>query len=341
MEAAFGQVCELSGGDAAYRLYAARPQIERSTGMKYTLTALVAVVALAFSAAPAAADWNVGDPYKMHFPQLPDLTPLGVDVLATYPYPFVFPPAEPFGKILADDWKCTETGPVRDIHIWGSWLENRYPINTATGNLDPAQVRFKLSIHENLPPVAGGPDYSRPGKELWRAYFGAGDPRVVARPLTVNVDEYFWDPNPQPHGEVLGKDNVVWQYNFVLAATDPVFTQRAGQIYWLDVMADPQPGQPGTLPPLFGWKTADRFKYPDNPNGLHFEDDAVFADISAPNAPADALAWRPLKYWDGHPYAGQSMDLAFVITPEPGTWVMLVGAGLLGLAAYVRRRRNR
>ena len=44
---------------------------------------------------------------KMHFPQLPD--PNGWDVKADG------------GLCLADDWQCDGTGPVRDIHFWGSW----------------------------------------------------------------------------------------------------------------------------------------------------------------------------------------------------------------------------
>jgi hypothetical protein len=47
--------------------------------------------------------------HKMHFPQLPDLE--GWDVYAVYP------------KTLADDWQCSETGEVLDIHFWGSWRD--------------------------------------------------------------------------------------------------------------------------------------------------------------------------------------------------------------------------
>jgi hypothetical protein len=43
----------------------------------------------------------------MHFPQLPDST--GWDVKASG------------GICLADDWQCSETGYVGDIHFWGSW----------------------------------------------------------------------------------------------------------------------------------------------------------------------------------------------------------------------------
>lgn len=66
------------------------------------LTILLCVLALA---APALADWEPGDGHKMHFPQLPD--PDGWDVRAS-------------ALCMADDWLCTETGTVDDIHWWGS-----------------------------------------------------------------------------------------------------------------------------------------------------------------------------------------------------------------------------
>jgi hypothetical protein len=51
----------------------------------------------------AIADWEPSDGHKMHFPQMPD--PVGWDVNFHDFY-------------LADDWRCSETGPVTDIHFW-------------------------------------------------------------------------------------------------------------------------------------------------------------------------------------------------------------------------------
>jgi hypothetical protein len=53
--------------------------------------------------------WQPEDGHKMHYPQLPDET--GWDVNGSLPL------------ILADDWQCSETGPVKDIHWWGSWKD--------------------------------------------------------------------------------------------------------------------------------------------------------------------------------------------------------------------------
>ena len=70
-------------------------------------------VVLVFLAAPAAGDWNYGEPYKMHFPQLPD--PNGWDVAFLH---------EGNPTRLADDWVCSQTGAVDDIHFWCSWEQD-------------------------------------------------------------------------------------------------------------------------------------------------------------------------------------------------------------------------
>ena len=58
----------------------------------------------------AVADWVPSDGHKMHYPQMPDED--GWDVSAAWPGG---------GQCLADDWECSETGYVTDIHFWGSW----------------------------------------------------------------------------------------------------------------------------------------------------------------------------------------------------------------------------
>ncbi|MDP8315048.1 MAG: hypothetical protein RAP70_08250 [Candidatus Celaenobacter antarcticus] len=85
------------------------------------------------------ADWDPIPPenptnHKMHYPQLPD--PFGWDVNATCP------------KVLADDWQCSETGYIWDIHFWGSWLDDI--VGTIT--------QFHLSVHDN---IIGPPKYAR------------------------------------------------------------------------------------------------------------------------------------------------------------------------------------
>ena len=59
------------------------------------------------------ADWDPGDPAK--WVQLPDSTSDGVSVNFTVPYE------------LADDFECTFTGLIEDIHIWCSWAGDYSP----------------------------------------------------------------------------------------------------------------------------------------------------------------------------------------------------------------------
>jgi hypothetical protein len=77
--------------------------------------------------------WLPGDEHKMHYPQLPD--EVGWDVNATYP------------EILADDWRCSETGWIKDVHFWGSWKDN------FEGIIDS----FLLSFHRDIPAGFPGP----------------------------------------------------------------------------------------------------------------------------------------------------------------------------------------
>ena len=124
---------------------------------------------LVFVVSSAQADWDPGDPYKMHYPQLPDLNTTGMDVLANAPYPGA---TTPTAKLLADDWQCSASGPVTDIHIWGSWLEDVLPTRQQDDQIidDPENVAFRLSIFSDIPAGAAG-GYSRPGEKLWEGLY--------------------------------------------------------------------------------------------------------------------------------------------------------------------------
>jgi hypothetical protein len=191
------------------------------------LTAAALVVG--YTAMPAIADWAVDDGHKMHFPQLPD--PTGWDVNATWPL------------VLADDWECSRTAPVEDIHFWGSWRQG------IEGRIDS----FRLSIHDNVPASPDTP-YSRPGVLLWE---WTTDAYKVAYPPP---DTQGWyDP---ASGEVIEDDHIEYfQYN-ITDIPEP-FVQDSGKIYWLNISAFVHEG-PDTL---WGWKSTED----------HFMDDAVWA----------------------------------------------------------------
>jgi hypothetical protein len=224
--------------------------------------------------------------------QYPDLTDYnGIDVDATVDEDiWAFPP-----QVLADDFECTETGELKDIHIWGSWYNDRLPFG------DPTQVVFTLSIHADIPIGPGNPyPYSMPGDVLWWRQFYSTD-------FTVNVWatdllEGWYVPCVTPPLYEPYADSVCWQYNFYLDQGE--FTQLGTIddpcVYWLDVQA--RPLDPNAR---FGWKSSQD----------HWNDDAVWGIGYEPFLGP----WNELRYPIMHPFEQQSIDLAFVITGEEGT----------------------
>ncbi len=247
--------------------------------MRLRALAVVVGVALALVLAlPASADWDLGEPFK--WLQFPDLEPTGIDVNATHP------------SLLADDFECTQPGPITDIHIWGSWLDDILPQGV------PEAVVFTLSIHEDIPAEASPTGYSMPGEILWVGTFSPGE--FAAREWATGLVEGWLDP---PDSYMFPADTVCWQYNFFVdplsafyqegTPTDPI-------VYWLDVQAAP-------LDPsaLFGWKTSRD----------QWNDAAVWGVGEEPYV-GD---WGELRFPPSHAGAGEKMDLAFVITGEPGS----------------------
>jgi hypothetical protein len=234
-----------------------------------------------FFAGTALADWNVGDPNK--WVQLPD--PTGWDVAFTQSV-----------AIIADDWSCTETGPVKDIHLWFSWKGDN--VSKLTG--------LNLAIYDNNPDGPGG--FSIPGNYCWNGIFPIDDShqRLYGEGL-----QGWLDP---PSGSYTPADHKgIYQVNITDIANP--FTQQAGQIYWLIAEYALWEGG-GTAPAYPGWKTSN--------NG--WGDNAVWWEY----VPGQSV-WHELV----DPLTGASLNLAFVITPEPAT-ICLLGLGALSL---LRRKK--
>lgn len=179
----------------------------------------VTVLLIVFIAGAARADWVPGDGHKMHFPQLPD--PDGWDIDMTQ-------------FVLADDWECSQTGPVSDIHFWYSNAFETSPITP------PHFAAVNVSIHSDVPIGPNNPDFSHPGDLLWsrtltgtvagpwQGVQGWDDPTLD---LNYRVPDHFW----------------YWQLN-ITDIVDP-FIQQAGTIYWLDLQVVSAFGEG------VGWKT--------------------------------------------------------------------------------------
>jgi len=256
--------------------------------MRHAMTVVVGLAVL-MTVSGARADWDPGDPHKMHFPQLPD--PQGWDVA----FVDLFAPSK---LELADDFRCRGGGPIEDIHFWISFQGEDW-----SGN--PQDVGpIGVGIWSNTPAGPGGPNFSMPNELLWNHVFEPGE---FGFRLYGEGPQGFYNPETGQH--VWPDHNVFYQIN-ITRIPDP-FVQRQGQIYWLSLTVDMDLGMPG-------WKTSLE----------HWEDDAVWR-------PRDAagVGWQPLT----DPFTGQTLDLAFVITPEPAT-LALMGLGAMALVA--RRRRK-
>lgn len=229
---------------------------------RFCVGLLAAIFWGGMAVAPVVADWTPDDGHKMHFPQLPDEA--GWDVNATQPL------------VLADDWMCSETGWVKDIHFWGSWLHGN------TGEI----LQFVLSIHADIPdPDGPGPLYSMPGPTLWEQEIPIN--RVIIQSIDPPTSEGWYDPSTGLF--IVGDHQAYFQYNIFLPE-EMWFYQEQGTIYWLNIsaiVADPSVTQ-------WGWKSSLN----------HWNDDAVWATWGS-------LTWTHMFE---PPLFVQSMDMSFVIT---------------------------
>ncbi|MCK4597042.1 hypothetical protein KAU04_03350, partial [bacterium] len=146
----------------------------------------------------------------MHFPQLPDEA--GWDVNATVPL------------VLADDWTCSESGLIRDVHFWGSWKHGD------EGIVDSFVIGFAHDIPASQSPTG----YSMPGATIVEYVVSS----YIAVPIDPPTMEGWYDPYT---GEIIPDDHqAFFQYNIFLDELYPepdLVWQEEGTVYWLFISA--------------------------------------------------------------------------------------------------------
>jgi hypothetical protein len=209
---------------------------------------------------------------------------------------------------VADDWQCSGTGPVDGIHFWISAKGDNW------GNgIDFIDVKIYKDV-----PAGTDPDpavtWSHPGDELWFSRVqdqGTGDVFTVRQPA-LEGNEGWYSPMSIPPAWNRPDHVNYWQINIKDIAQP--FSQTEGTVYWLELHIIPNPVDPGQDSPMFGWKTSQD----------HWNDDAAYQD--------DVGNWQEL--WDPELQPPVSLDMAFVITPEPMTLLVLVA----GVPLLLKRR---
>jgi hypothetical protein len=182
--------------------------------------------------------------------------------------------------VLADDFVCTNIGPISDIHIWGSWLNDQADTNT---------IIFWLGIYDDVP-VGPGNTFSHPGTNLlWQQWFTPG--QYAETIWAANASEQFLDPGQPTTGpQIIGSDSVVWYYCFY--PTNPFVQQGStanSKTYWLAAYAHFL---------TYGWKTTTNVQHDIS---VH----ALWPGFGPTNNPGWAKTLLP---------TGAPLDLAFKLT---------------------------
>ena len=238
---------------------------------KLTLALWALVVALAPLAAGQGGDCNEWDglSHKMHWPQYPDPNDL-------------WSMAVSLGRVvLADDFVCTATGPIRDIHIWGSFQNGHVPEGGADG------LTFELTIYADVP--ATEDHWSQPGRRLWRRVFQPGQYTCIQSDWDVAG---WYEPAGGDVYMPATDSGDLFRYDFCIE--EEPFIQEEGEVYWLAVKDIP----PDPRMYWFGWIATDRrWGWNDRAVYLQNQDDG----------------WIEMDYPQGHEYADWPLDLAFAI----------------------------
>jgi len=192
--------------------------------------------------APTVCEWEEGDPHKMHWAQLPDLWPTGMDV-------------DMYATSLADDFRCAETGPITGLHFWASFLDDVLPAKGVDS------LAFEINIYSNQPANNLIP-WSRPGQLLWNWQVEPFSYDVTQ--VANSIREGWFDPaskfyEPENHKRA-------FQYDICFDGEEEPFVQKIGTIYWIEIKEVPS----NDTSYVFGWKTTEQqYQWNDSAVWLH------------------------------------------------------------------------
>ena len=215
------------------------------------------------------------------------------------------------GQAVGDDFQTDGTGyPIVDVHWWGSYQGDVNP-QVPIGAPSPA-TNFWIGFWSDVPVDDSENElgYSYPGMFL-KAY-DSGE-------LEGRKDGYQeWSERNGYYYEVEFSD-------------DPLYLSP-NTTYWVSILAMDDES--------WGWKTSS----------THWNDDAIVAylppDTEEPIPGVtklfDIAELEELRHPQGHPYEGESVDMAFKVTaaPEPISSILFAtGGATLAFRRYWKRRR--
>jgi hypothetical protein len=254
------------------------PKFGTNVDFAFRLNSTVSIVSTQFAkwSQPPVVAANPGNWYNGWNEPTVDNTVLWNNILLT--------------NMVADDWLCTNSRPVSDIHWWGSflgWTSNSLPTDPLMG--------FHFAIWTDVPVGPNAP-FSHPGFVLWENRALIGDPNLTIRWVGWDLD---------PRDPCLSDTESCFQFDYSLPGTNNWFFQQPGtNIYWLSISAMYQGGIPLQFP--FGWKTR-----PHNPVP---PDDAVriFSPTGPALPPGTPFGFgEPIEFPIG---TSNSWDMAFRLT---------------------------